>query len=65
MSETQKGFWGFAMEHPFLTFFAVDIIISGIVDIVRGKRDCCVKCQVKKCVKDLTNRDENKNDENK
>jgi hypothetical protein len=31
------NFWSYAMEHPFLTFFAFDILVCGIVNIVKGK----------------------------
>lgn len=36
---TERNFWTFAFEHPFLTFFAFDIAVTGIVNLFRGRSD--------------------------
>jgi uncharacterized membrane protein len=48
---TERNFWTFAFEHPFLTFFAFDILVCGVVSLVRGRKDHSLKRTTKKAEK--------------
>ena len=64
---TERNFWTFAFEHPFLTFFAFDILVSGIVTIVRGTTDSLMIKNIKgttKIVESIKEKLKEYNDEN-